>query len=182
MHKVLRKLYRDHASFTKLVDVFEHQITELKTADRSTLQLQLDLINYISNYADTIHHPIEDQLYQNVLARTDKGREALERLLIDHQIIIDMTRVLRRDLEALDKGTGVSRDEVERKGQEYIEAQREHQSFEESDAFPLLKDELESKDFDNAAGALPAEEDPLLSNELKENYPALFEHLSEGNE
>lgn len=178
MHKVMKKLYRDHAHFVQLLDIFEGELNKYNDGGDLAADLVTDVIDYIDHYADTIHHPIEDQLYQTQLARSDNGREVLEKLLVQHQVIMTLTKEFKLAFAANAQGTAVSPDEVVQKGRDYIEQQRNHQKFEESDAFPLLNRELSDEDFDNAAGALPDEEDPLLSAHLKENYPALAEHLA----
>lgn len=159
----------------------EKQLAGFTQVDQPAFDLLFDLIDYVGNYVDEIHHPIEDQLYQTVLARTDKGRETMERLLGDHQVIIDTTRRFRKALEALKQGSGISRSEVEKQGLEFAKQQRIHQQFEEQEAFPLLRDELNTADFEIAAGALPADEDPLTDSNMKSRYPVLFEYLAREN-
>ena len=51
--------------------------------------------------------------------------------------------------------------------------------FEESTAFPLLREELGSEDFDYAKGALPADEDPLLDPNMEARYPGLFQYMGQ---
>jgi hemerythrin-like domain-containing protein len=177
MHRTLKKLYRDHAHFNRLMDVLERQLEELDAAGRSVSPLLKDLIAYVGDYVDTFHHPIEDQLYQMMLARTDNGREQMDRLLGDHLVITNMTRKLRNALAAIDENGGHRRNEAQAMGRELVKQQRDHMLMEEKDAFPLLREELTPEDFDHAARAIPALEDPMLDAEQQERYPALFEHL-----
>lgn len=178
MHKVLKKLYRDHAHFVQLMDIFEGELDKYSNGGELASELVTDVIDYIDHYADNIHHPIEDQLYQTQLARSDNGREVFEKLLVQHQVLMTLTKEFKRAFAANAQGTAVSPDEVVQKGRDYILQQRNHLKFEENDAFPLLKDELSDEDFDIAAGALPDEEDPLMDSHLKDNYPTLAERLA----
>jgi hemerythrin-like domain-containing protein len=179
MHKVLKKLYLDHAHFTQLMDIFEGELDKYNTGGKLTVGLISDLIDYVDDYMDNIHHPIEDLLYQTQLARSDKGRDVLEKLLVQHQVIMTLTKEFKLAFAGNAQGSGISPDEVNQKGRDYIEQQRGHLKFEEKDAFPLLREELSDEDFDLAAGALPAEEDPLMDSSLKERYPILAEHLAQ---
>ena len=182
MDRTLKKLYRDHAHLLRLTDLLQLQLDELAQTDRPAFDLLIELVSYIRDYADTIHHPIEDHLYQVMLGRTDKGREHMERLLGDHLVITNMTREFRQALEALRENRGISRDEVEKIGREYLEQQREHMQFEESTAFPLLREELGPEDFDYAKGALPADEDPLLDPNMEARYPGLFQYMGQNKD
>lgn len=179
MHRVLKKLYRDHSNLTKMMDVFEQQLNDFTKSDQPPYDLLTDLIDYVSNYVDSIHHPIEDQLYQTVLARTDTGRDIMEKLLGDHQVIMNMTRQFRKAMVALKQGSGSSKIEVEKMGWDYANQQRTHQQYEERDAYPILREVLNNEDFDIAAGAIPADEDPLIDKNMKSDYPALFEYLAQ---
>ena len=171
MHRTLKKLYRDHAHFNQLIDVMEQQLDELKEGSGTAQNLLREVVLYSHDYSDSIHHPIEDQLYEMMLARTDNGREVMEKLLVHHLQIINMTLALRKAVEAS------AADKMEEVGRDYVKYQREHMQFEEKEAFPLLRDNLGDVDFDNAAGAIPAEQDPMEDKNAREKYPALFAYL-----
>ena len=179
MHRTLKKLYRDHAHFNRLMDILERQLEGLDRTGEPASALLTDLIAYVGDYVDTFHHPIEDQLYQIMLARTDNGREHMEKLLGDHLVITNMTRELRKTLAALKENRGRYWNLALAMGRDLIKQQRDHMLFEENDAFPLLGEELTPEDFDNAARAIPAEEDPLLDANMQGRYPVLFEYLQQ---
>jgi len=179
MHRTLKKLYRDHAHFNRLMDILERQLEDLGRAGEPVSALLTDLIAYVGDYVDTFHHPIEDQLYQIMLARTDNGREHMEKLLGDHLVITNMTRELRKTLAALEENRGSHWNVAQAMGRELVKQQRDHILLEENNAFPLLRDELAPEDFDNATRAIPAIEDPLLDTDMQGRYPALFECLKQ---
>ncbi len=179
MHRTLKKLYRDHAHISRLMDALELQLNKIKQTDQPSFPLISEIIGYLGDYADTFHHPIEDQLYQIMLAHSDLGREHMEKLLGEHMITMNLTREFKRALEALSKNSVISRDRVAKPGWEYVEHQRTHMAFEEGEAFPFLRKELSDEAFDVAAGAIPAIEDPLLDPNMTSRYPLLFEYLAQ---
>ncbi|MEN8165808.1 MAG: hemerythrin domain-containing protein, partial [Acidobacteriota bacterium] len=91
----MKKLYRDHAHFSRLMDILEGELNGMEAAGGTVSPLLTELVSYISDYVDAFHHPVEDQLYQIMLARTDHGMEEMDRLLGDHLVITNMTRELR---------------------------------------------------------------------------------------
>ncbi len=173
MHETLKKLYRDHANFYKLMDLLEAELNTLESQGGAASELMKELIAYTRNYSDSIHHPIEDHLYQLILSRTDDGKEDMERLLGHHQILMQMTRELDQALTS-----GVPSAGFVTEGRGYLSQQREHMKFEEEKAFPLLRNHLGAVDFEYASSALPADEDPLLDPLMKEEYPNLFSALN----
>jgi len=175
MHRTMKKLYRDHAQFSRLMDILEGELNGMEPAGGSVSPLLSELVSYISDYVDAFHHPVEDQLYQIMLARTDRGMEEMDRLLGDHLVITNMTRELRRALD--DAG---NREQARAKGLELVKQQRAHIKAEEDHAFPLLREELGTADFDHAARAIPALEDPMEDANMQQRYPALFTRLQQG--
>lgn len=175
MHETLKKLYRDHGSFFKLMDLLERELNAMESEGKESARLLLELVNYTRNYSDAIHHPVEDHLYQLILTRTEEGRSDMEQLLGHHQVIMQMTRELRQALEA-----GAPTAELVKAGRGFMEHQRSHMKFEEEKAFPLLTANLQAADFEYASGALPADEDPLLDPLLRDEYPLLVAALERG--
>ena len=172
MHETLKKLYRDHANFYKLLDLLGKELDTMESKG-SVSALMKELVSYTRNYSDSIHHPIEDQLYQLLLSRSDEGQEDMDRLLGHHQILMQMTRELD---QALTQGTDSTA--ILNAGRDYLSQQREHMKYEEEKAFPLLKNNLDAKDFEYASGALPADEDPLTVPLMQKEYPNLFAALN----
>ena len=179
MHATLKKLYRDHAHFNRLMDLLERQLDGLEEGSGPVPPLLTELVAYVADYVDTFHHPVEDQLYQLMLARSDTGREQLDRLLGDHQLLTNVTRKLRKALAAIEGNGAQARSEALALGRELVRDQRAHMQFEEKEAFPLLREELAAEAFDQAAAAIPAMEDPLLDAAQQKRYPALFACLGQ---
>lgn len=175
MHKTLKKLYRDHAHFNKLLKILDQQLDALQVGSPLAPDLLKELVRYSHEYSDGIHHPVEDQLYTMLLARSDAGSDVMEQLLVQHLQITNMTMGLRRVME---QDSGVFMEEIIRLGKEYAQLQREHMELEEKEAFTLLRQSLADKDFDVAAGAIPTDQDPLEDTNMHERYPALFAHLA----
>lgn len=178
MHRTLERLYRDHAHFHGLIDILEDELSRITAGEFFDTGLLLELVDYFKEYADTIHHPIEDQLYEQQLARSDSGREPMEQLLGHHLILGDMNRQLREALQRTQQGSAEAATSVASLGHLFITEQRDHMRSEESRAFPLLTTSLSDEAFALAAAAIPAVDDPLLDNRMRGRYPTLFERLS----
>ena len=178
MHRTLEKLYLDHAHFHGLIDILEGEIDHNAGGAFFDTTLLLELVDYFRFYADTVHHPIEDQLYELMLAHSDSGRKTMEQLLGQHLVITTLSRELSSALEGTREGSPEAAARVATTGREFIRQQRDHMRYEEYSAFPLLETELDEEAFNIAAGAIPAEEDPLLDSQMQRRYPTLFKLLS----
>lgn len=178
MHDMLKKLHQDHAQLNRLLLLLGGQLDRFCCGGESEYDLLIDLLDYMGNYADCVHHPAEDRLFEALKQRTDEGRTAVDALMEQHRQIAVLTREFRQALEAITQGAVIRRDEVEKKGRDYLALQRRHMQLEEGEVFPLLRRELDGQGLDAVARELLAVQDPLQDGRVQERYRALYDYLS----
>lgn len=174
----MKSLHQDHAQFVRLMNLLERELDRFHGGDEPAFDLLIDLLDYIGNYADLVHHPAEDRLFQLLMKRTDEGRDEMESLLEQHGELATMTRKFRHDLEAITQDAVIRRDGVEQKGRDYIKLQRQHLKQEEREIFPLLGENLSAEDWAGVAADLDVE-DPLCDGRVLERYQALYDYLEQ---
>ncbi len=177
MHEMLKKLHRDHAQLNRLLRLLTAQLERFCCGDEPEFDLLIDLLDYMGNYADCVHHPAEDRLFEALKQRTDEGRAAVDELMEQHRQLAVLTREFRQALEAITQDAVIRRDEVEQKGRDYLALQRRHMQLEEGEVFPLLKRELEGQGLDAVAQHLLAVQDPLQDGRVQERYQSLYRYL-----
>jgi hemerythrin-like domain-containing protein len=172
----MKGLHQDHAQFARLMNLLERELGRFHEGIEPAFDLLIDLLDYIGNYADLVHHPAEDRLFQLLMRRTDEGREVMTSLLEQHGELATMTRKFRQDLEAITQDAVIRRDSVEQKGRDYIELQRSHLKREEREIFPLLDQHLTPEDWAGVAADLDVQ-DPLRDGRVLQRYQALYDYL-----
>lgn len=115
-----------------------------------------ELIEFLDYYADRVHHPLEDRLFDHLV---NKGLTPTERHLVfknlrQHQEIKSMTESLADSVSRALEGSVVDSAEFLESVAEYIALQRRHMRFEESHLFPLLDQEFENRDWNLLMGIL----------------------------
>ena len=63
METVLSRLQLDHANMSRLLDIVDAQLQLVADAQNADFELMRDILHYLTNYSDAIHHPTEDLLY-----------------------------------------------------------------------------------------------------------------------
>lgn len=151
---LLERLSRDHARIASVV----RQL--LECAD--TLSEEPDwirmgeLIGFLDYYADRIHHPLEDRLFDHLVNKglTPAEHHLVFRNLHQHQEIQTMTEALSVTLGERRIGTVVDSKEFLERVSEYAALQSRHMHFEETHLFPLLEQQFENRDWNQLMGIL----------------------------
>jgi hemerythrin-like domain-containing protein len=149
---LLDRLGSDHARIAQVVREFM-ELSDAVEPTPNWLRLG-ELIEFLDYYADQVHHPLEDRLFDRLV---DKGLTPTERHLVfknlgQHQEIRAMTERLASQISVAIEGGAISRDDFVETAAEYVNLQRRHMRFEESHLFPLLEAELENKDWNVLMG------------------------------
>ena len=87
MPKLLDKLNLDHKHLSRLLDLMEKQLDGFHEGNEPDFELMCEMLEYVENYADQVHHPTEDLIFHRLLERSDKRRDVMETLFEQHQTL-----------------------------------------------------------------------------------------------
>ena len=177
--KILEKLRRDHTNLQRLLDLLSHELDALCAGEESNFDLKIELLDYIEHYAELVHHPTEDLIYEAILPRTEEGGKLLARLTLEHAELVGMARRFRETLEGIVQGEVMTRQEVDIRGREFIALQRHHVNLEEEEVFPLLDEHLTSEIWQELESKAPQEEDPVFTWQNYNRFRSLIDYLQE---
>lgn len=160
--------------------VLEREVDLLGVGDGPDYPLLAAIIEYVRTYADAVHHPTEDKVFDRLL---HKGLIPAERHVVylnlgKHQEIIAHTRKLHGDIETILNGNVLPAARLLEHVQQYLLQQRKHMSFEELHLFPLAESRLNDADWNLIDAELMPGADPLFESKL-ENFRTLYENIIE---
>jgi hemerythrin-like domain-containing protein len=159
---LLERLSRDHARIAGVVKRLADLAEELDSSpDWSSIA---ELIDFLDYYADKVHHPLEDRVFDYLV---NKGLTPTERHLVfknlrQHEEIIGMTETLARQASEAAAGTPVDVPEFTDALLAYISLQMRHLRFEENQLFPLLDQGLDNSDWNALTQSVgsPGQDEP----------------------
>jgi len=132
---VLEELRTDHRNMALLLDLMEAEIRRVEDGEEPDYELLHDIMQYMTVYADAIHHPREDLVYAEMVRRGPALAEGLEGIPPDHEQIASLSEQLRNDFDAVISGAAVERRRVIADAGEYSTRLRKHMQWEEGDLF-----------------------------------------------
>lgn len=160
--QLLKELREDHGNMVLLIDLLEREAGRIHDGDKPDYELLHDIMNYMTVYADVVHHPKEDLIYAKLNSERKDLAEDLERVTDDHRVIAELSQTLRRDIEAIVAGVAVTRERVIADALAYAEHLRHHMGWEEDNLFKRA-DELVKESASVSVGASHlSETDPVF--------------------
>ena len=176
--RVMARLEKDHVRIARVLENLERVLVTDDDSD-TNWEIVADIISYLQEYPDTVHHPVEDQLFDLVLDKglTPAERELVHTNLAQHAQIISATAQLARDIQQILNDIVVPLPQLQAHFQDYLELQRAHMRNEVHHLFPLAERQLEAEDWQDIAQQITAHADPLFEQGL-DKFAALYQFIT----
>jgi hemerythrin-like domain-containing protein len=179
MPALLDQLHRDHTNYARLLNLLEIHLEKMVAGDRPDYLIMRDILKYMINYPDVLHHPIEERLFAELQKPEPRDAETINRLCHEHRIIADLAQRLEDHLHQASSGQVVTQDKILDTAREYIDTMRTHLTSEERDIFPLLEASLPQESWDRIARESEMATDPVFDSAVLDEYKRLFESITE---
>jgi hemerythrin-like domain-containing protein len=177
MNELLQRLDRDHFRLAFVLALLEGLLDEFHDGAEPDYVVMCQLMEYLIDYADQVHHPSEDLIFNRLLERQGAQRGTLTQLMDQHRSLSQLNRRFKEYIEGIVQGEVLRRDEVEHQGRELIARLREHMSLEDEQAFPLARSSLSESDWTDLLAAAPNVQDPVFGHADSERLRAIFKQL-----
>jgi hemerythrin-like domain-containing protein len=175
---VLNELHQDHVNLNKLLAVLGYKLEKLKQGEMPNFVLLSDAVDYISNYADAYHHPLEDQMYEYF---KDSGCPELDEAITqcgkEHKQLKLSGEELIEAVDCILNDAVVPMDQFAAKLESFLDLQVEHLNLEEGTLFPLLDEIVSDEQWNTLVKELPKMDDPLFGEQQKQRYIDLYSEL-----
>jgi hemerythrin-like domain-containing protein len=174
MSDVIAALMLDHANIAKILELLESEILAIEVGKTPDYPLLQDIMCYMNQYPDRIHHPKEDLIFEQLVRRYPTAHAVVSDALDEHVSIGLAGREFDRMLSTSDVDSVDVRERLGKAGFAYIRALRQHMFLEEKKLFPMAQTVLTDKDWQEIEEAVDAIEDPLFGAETAKGYERLY--------
>ena len=170
--------HEEHVYFNQLLQLMRRELDVFHAGGRPNYELMYDIVSYLREYGDQVHHPREDAAFERLAKCCPDLKLALGRLEQEHRVIAQAGETLQRQIEAILGGAIVSRAEVEMAAATYLVYYGNHIAKEEEDVLARAATQLSPEDWEAVKDASPAMRDPLFASDAHERYRALRRHIA----
>lgn len=180
MNKVLERLHRDHVHMAELMKILGGEINALASGLRSPdYVLMKEIMEYMHDYGDCMHHPLEDQIFAKLL-ESDGGMEhdqVVQVLVNEHESLSRLGSNFLATVDGILNELVVPRSQVEEEGRAYLAMMRQHMDMEESQAYPAAEKHIDSEVWQELYQSAVSLTDKDFSELVAQEYQRLNEHL-----
>ncbi len=179
VEQLMNGLRGDHRNMVMLLDLLEAEINRLATSGEPDYDLLRDIMLYVTEYPDVVHHPKEDIIYRQLKSLRPEIHTDLECVETDHQYIEESGRKLRNGIEAISIGANLNREELIEKFYHYMDQHREHMYWEEINLFSLADELQHYGDWSEVVLANNEISDPLFGSRVEHKYRRLLAKIQQ---
>lgn len=171
---ILDELRQDHRNMALLLVQLERQSERINSGDDADFELLHDVMQYMTQYPDAVHHPKEDRLYAELnAARPDLAR-GMSRVTSEHAAIAEQGQALRDKIQEVIAGNFVERNTVVADAERYIDFLRKHMRWEETDLFDRIDEMIADGHVLIDASTMVDADDPIFSDQVEQRYERLL--------
>jgi hemerythrin-like domain-containing protein len=178
MHRLLQELRQDHVNLCRVLRLLESQIDALRGGGQANFHMLGEIVDYVRNYPDLIHHPREDMIFLVYLKRFPDNRFLIERLMEEHRTLIARTTAIGSAMEQWRCELPVPREHMARLFTEYLCMQWDHVNLEEQQVYRLLDEGLGAEDWEHIEAVMPRGPDPLFGELMRRRYENIYDQVT----
>ena len=183
MSELIDRLISDHRHITRLLNCLDKEVAGYREGNDHSPKLDviLDALDYLHNYPDSFHHPLESRLIARLRPRITsmEDKEILELIEEQHQQIHGLTTTLLERFQNISTDHVVPISPLLADYQRYADLQREHMKTENLHMIPAMQRLLTSDDLNLVHDALQENPDPLFGAHIWESYEDLYRFVTE---
>ena len=177
MSDIMQVLADDHANMRALMGVLEIEVDKMASGGHADVETISAVAEYLLEYPDRFHHPLEDLLIQGMQAAGAVPESSVVALEAEHARIYRLATELHDAAVAVAAEQPMRRDAFVERARHYIASLRHHMDVEEADFFPRAEEFLSPEDRATIAARLSDFDDPLFGTATRERYQSLSEAL-----
>ena len=147
MAKIMEILRTDHADFERFLQGLEAQIAALARGGKADYDILRAIAEYFSGYAEEVHHPLEDAVYERMVERAPNLAAEVEGLVADHERLDGELKFFLGAVNAILNEQELPRDAVLAVMRRFVEDQRKHMRIEEDRFFAIADETLRDQDW-----------------------------------
>ena len=170
--------HQEHAYFQRLLALLQEQVDVFAEGGSPNYDLMLDVISYLTDYADHVHHPREDEAFLRIARNCPDLVPVIARLQQEHRVIRIAGERLRVLLQEAADDAIVPRSEIEVAAATYLVYYGNHIAKEDEDILGRAANTLRPEDWADVRKAVPEGADPLRDADTGERFRELRRQIA----
>jgi hemerythrin-like domain-containing protein len=164
---------------TVLLEVLERELTKIVDGEKLNFFMIDTILDYIVNFPQRCHHPIENFLLKSLIRRNPNAGAAATKILDEHEKLTMLISRFAHEIECAKWQQQIVRADLIRTVREYNSLLLQHMYKEETIFFPAAEEALIQADWDVIETRMQDKGDPVFGREADREYRALHKVIVE---
>lgn len=179
MAKEIFNLRNEHVNFKKLLNLLDAQLDLLHRGENPDYQLMTDILYYMTQYSDLIHHPREEAIFSLLLERDSSVVEDVAEITRQHHIIGKSGACFYEKLENIINSESeiMQLQEIKLAGRLYGTTLRAHMDKEEQSLFVMAEQLLNDDDWKKIKTETLSKPDPIFGEAIEDRFHSVCDQL-----
>lgn len=174
---MIERIRREHGYMVRLLALLRHKLTLLKSERQVNYAVLQELVDYLANHSEKVHHPKEDILYRYYQEHYGHHHE-IDNLELEHETLSEKTHAFLNVVEMVLQDAVVPQDMFIEQLESFLDAQKQHLETEEKKIFPYLIETFTLKDWQAVEAQWSVcEDDPVFGETIAEQYAQLADRV-----
>lgn len=181
MHPIQRQLHSDHRHLQLVLNCLNKEIDcfDFDSQQDPDMEVILNALDYIREYPDKWHHPAEDIIFNQLLAKKVRESKLIEKLKEEHDKITLETEKINQLFREAAGDCIIPAEELIDCARQYISLQRLHMEKENEFIYPLMDALFSPKEWQQIEKKIELQNDPLFNKPSKREFTQLCHHILE---
>ena len=173
----MNELRTDHRNMVMLLNLLDAETVRLADSDEPDYELIYDVMTYLAEYPDAVHHPKEDLIYRHIKSKRPDIDDSLRHIEVDHEALSQASNEIRRDIDAINAEGLVDRQTLAVALRQYSKDLRKHMYWEERDLFELADSMDDDEEWATVLMKYDLAHDPLFGSQVERRFQKLFNNI-----
>ncbi|KOO07754.1 hemerythrin domain-containing protein [Vibrio hepatarius] len=174
---MIERIRREHGYMVRLLAVLKQKIAMLEQEQQINYSLLREIVTYLADHSERVHHPKEDIIYQYYLDKFGQQQD-IENLELEHKTLSTQTHAFLDTVDMILNDAIVPQDIFISQLKEFVYSQRRHLEMEEQSILPLITRSFTVKDWQAVEDMWSVnEDDPVFGDTIAEQYQQLAKRV-----
>ncbi|CAH0526815.1 hemerythrin domain-containing protein [Vibrio hippocampi] len=178
---MLERIRREHGYMVRLLAILNRKLQRLEQEETINYGLVKEIVDYLANHSDKVHHPKEDILYHYYIQHYG-SRQEIANLEFEHEQLSEKSHDFLNVVEMILHDAVVPKELFADQLAEFIRDQKRHLDNEEQQVLPLIEQTFTTRDWQQV-GAQWSESasDPVFGETIADRYRQLAERVRQND-
>ncbi|WP_117233727.1 hemerythrin domain-containing protein [Vibrio maerlii] len=176
---MIERIKREHGYMVRLLAILKSKLAQLNNEKTINYSLVKEIVDYLGNHSEKVHHPKEDILYRYFIDHYGDQQD-IENLELQHVELSKNTHDFLDIVEMILQDAVVPKEVFVERLEHFIVEQKQHLDMEEKNVLPLIKTAFTTEDWKNVEAMWEVtEDDPVFGDTIADQYKQLADRVKQ---